>query len=59
MGIELADDGKICDSAYRKVPVVGSLNFELWGCKVKLSQNMVPKSILRFHILCNLQYLKS
>ena len=27
--------------------------FEFWGCKVKISQNMVPKSSLRF------QYLKS
>ncbi len=29
----------ICDSTYRKVPVVGRLDFELWGCKVKISQN--------------------
>ncbi len=27
------------------------------GCKVKISQNIVPKSILRFHIFWNLQYL--
>ncbi len=47
----------ICDSTYRKVPVVGRLDFELWRCKVKISQNIVPKSILRFHILWNLQYL--
>ncbi len=48
-----------CDSTYRKVhiQVVGRLDFELWGCKVKISQNIVPKSILRFHILWNLQYL--
>ncbi len=25
----------ICDSTYRKVPFVGKLDFELWGCKVK------------------------
>ena len=47
----------ICDSTYRKVPVVGKLEFELWGCTVKISQNMVQKWILRFHILWNLQYL--
>ncbi len=47
----------ICDSTYRKVPVVGRLNFELRGCKVKISQNMVPKLILRFHKFGNLQYL--
>ncbi len=46
-----------CDSTYRKVPVVGRLDFELWGCKVKISQNMDTKSILRFYILWNLQYL--
>ncbi len=48
---------KICDSTYRKVPVVGRLDFELWRRKVKISQYIVPKSILRFHILWNLQYL--
>ncbi len=47
----------ICDSTYRKVPVVGRLDFELWGCKVKISQNIVPMPILRFHIHWNLQYL--
>ncbi len=47
----------ICDSTYRKVPVVGRLDFELWGCKVKISQNKVPKTILKFHILWDLQYL--
>ncbi len=47
----------ICDSTYRKVPVVGRLDFEFWGFKVKVSQNIVPKSILKFHILWNLQYL--
>ncbi len=36
--------------------VVGRLDFELWGCKGKISQNIVPVSILRFHILCNLHY---
>ncbi len=25
-------------------------DFELWGCKVKISQNMVPNLILRFHM---------
>ncbi len=44
----------ICDSTCRKVPVVRRLDFELWGCKVKISQNIVPKSILRFHILWHL-----
>ncbi len=43
------------DSTYRKVPVVRRLDFELWGCKVKISQNIVPKSVLRFHILWNFQ----
>ena len=47
----------ICDSKYRQVPVVGRQDFELWGGKVNISQNIVPKSILRFHILQNLQYL--
>ncbi len=42
-------DTIICDSTYQKVPVVGRLEFELWGCKVKISQNIVPKSILWFH----------
>ena len=40
-----------------KIPVVRRLDFELWWCKVKISQNIVPKSILRFHIFWNLQYL--
>ena len=31
--------------------VVKRLDFELWGCKVKMCQNMVPKSTLRFHII--------
>ncbi len=46
-----------CDSAYRKVPdtIVRKLDFELQRCKVKISQNMVPRLILRFHIF--LQYL--
>ncbi len=44
-----------CDSTYRKVPVVGRLNFELWVCKVKIHQNIVPKSILGFHMLLNHQ----
>ncbi len=39
-------------------PVVRRLNFELQGCKVKASQNMVPRSILRFHMVWNLQYLR-
>ncbi len=30
----------ICDSTYRKVSVVGRLDFELRGCKVKIYQNM-------------------
>ncbi len=47
----------ICDSTYQNVPVVGRLDFELWGCKVKISQNIVPKLILRFHIFWNFQYL--
>ena len=29
-----------CDSTYRKVPVVERLDFELWGCNVKISQNI-------------------
>ena len=33
-------------------------DFDLWGCKVKISQIMVPTSILIFHIFWNLQYLK-
>ncbi len=33
----------ICDSTYRKVPVVGRRDFELWGCKVKISQHYIPK----------------
>ena len=45
------------DSTNRKVPVVGRLDYELWECKVKISQNKVPKSILRFYILWNLQHL--
>ena len=55
---EISEYGfKICDSTYRRVPVVGRLDFELWGDKVKISQNIVPKSILRFYILWDLQYL--
>ena len=50
-----------CDSTYRKLPVVGRLDFELWGCRVKISQNVVPKSILRFHIfgIFNTQSLRN
>ncbi len=48
---------RICDPTYQKVPVVRRLDFELWECKVKISQNMFSKSILRFHIFWNLQYL--
>ena len=44
---------------YRKVPVVGKLDFELWRCKVKISQNMVPRLILRLHVFWNLQSLLS
>ena len=47
----------ICYSTYHKVPVVRRLDFELWGCIFKISQNVVPKSNLRCHILWNLQYL--
>ena len=47
------------DSIYRKVPVVGKHGFELQECKVKISQNMVPRSILGFHIFWGLQYLSS
>ncbi len=36
----------ICDSTYQKVPVIGRLDFELWECKVKISQNMVNFEIL-------------
>ncbi len=36
---------RICDSTYRKVSVVGRLDFALWGCKVKITQNIVPQSI--------------
>ncbi len=41
-----------CDSSstYRKAPVVGRLDFELWGYKAKISQN-------QFHIFWNLPYL--
>ena len=46
-----------CNSTYRKVPVIGRLDFELWWCKVKISQNIAPTSILKFHIFWNLQYL--
>ena len=42
----------ICDSTYQKVPAVRKLDFELLGCKVKVSQNMVLRSILGIsHIL--------
>ncbi len=41
------------------IPVVERLNFELWKCKVKISQTMIPGSIFRFHIFLNLQYLHS
>ena len=34
-----------------KVPLVRGLNFELWGFKVKISQNMVPRLIWDSHIL--------
>ncbi len=33
----------ICDSTYRKVPVVRKPDFELWRCKFKISQNNSPK----------------
>ncbi len=33
-----------------KVPVVGYLDFEVQGCKVKISQNRVQWPRLRFHI---------
>ncbi len=46
-----------CDSTYQKVPIIRRLDIELWGGKVKISQNIVPKSILRFYTLWNLQYL--
>ncbi len=49
-GIHFDILNEICDSTYGKLPVVGRLDFELWGCKVKRSQNIVSKSILRFHI---------
>ncbi len=51
--------GAICNLTHRKVPVVGRLDFEFRGYKVKISQNVVPKSILRFHIfwLWTLHYL--
>ena len=44
-----------CDSTHPKIPDVGRLDFELQctgmqGCKVKISQSMVPMLILRFHI---------
>ena len=32
-----------CDSTYRKVPVVGRLDFELKGCKVKIFQKYGSK----------------
>ncbi len=47
----------ICDSTYQKIPVVGRFNFELQECKVKIPQNMVPRSILTYHKFWNLQYL--
>ena len=42
----------ICDSAYRKVPFVENICFELqsWRCKIKISQNMVPRLILDLEI---------
>ncbi len=49
----------ICDSTYQKVPVVRRLEFELQACKVKMSHNVVPRLILRFHIIFNLLYLHS
>ena len=36
------------------VSFVRKLDFELERCKVKISQNMVPWSILRFHLFWNL-----
>ncbi len=47
----------ICGSTYQKAPVVGRLYFELRRCKVKISQNMFPRSIFRFHVFSCLQYL--
>ncbi len=41
----------ICDSTYQKVPVVGRLNFELQGCKVKISQKNYGTSI---HVVCGI-----
>ncbi len=54
--LQLGDSKSICDSTYRKY--FGRLDFELQGCKVKVSQNIVPKSLLRFHIYLfwNLQH---
>ena len=37
-----------------KGTTVGKLDCKLQGCKVKIPQNMVPWSILRFHIFLNL-----
>ncbi len=56
--ITIKTDNEIkCDSTYQKVPVIRrhGFQFELWGCKIKISQNMVQKLILRFHMFWNLQ----
>ncbi len=42
---------------YQKVPVVRRLNFELQGCKVNISQNMVQRMILTFEVFLNLHSL--
>ena len=39
---------KICDLTYGKVKVVWRLECEVWGFKVKMSENIVLRPILRF-----------
>ena len=49
-------NGTSCHGKYvtqhidRKVVVVGKLDFDIYECEVKISQNMVPRFILRFYI---------
>ena len=41
-----------------KYQFLEDLDFDLWGCKIKISQYIVSKLIWRFHIFWNLLYLK-
>ncbi len=49
----------VCDSTYRKVVVVGRLDFEIRGCKVKYLEIWSQRSILRFHLFWNLRLILS